>query len=169
MVSVDVKPGSITNSINVKSRGEIPVVVLTTRIFSASTVNPLTVRFGRTGTEAAPVHSALEDVDGDGDLDMILLFKTQDTGIQAGDTEAKLTGMTLTGRFFMATDSVHAFFPGDVNGDLKVNILDVALVAWSYGSHPGDARWNPNADFDDNNIIDILDRALVAYYYGTHA
>jgi hypothetical protein len=56
-----------------------------TETFNATTVNPTTVHFGATGTEAAPVQSALEDVDGDGNIDMILHFKTQDTGIQCGE------------------------------------------------------------------------------------
>jgi hypothetical protein len=53
----------------------IPVAILTTETFNASTVNPTTIHFGATGTEAAPVQSDLEDVDGDGDID-ILHFKT---------------------------------------------------------------------------------------------
>jgi hypothetical protein len=64
------------------------------------------VRFGATGTEAAPVHSALEDVDGDGNIDMILHFKTQDTGIQCGKTFASLTGQTFDGRVVEGSDSI---------------------------------------------------------------
>jgi hypothetical protein len=54
---------------------------LTTDSFDATTVDSSTVLFGATGNEAAPVHSALEDVDGNGGTDMILHFNTQDTGI----------------------------------------------------------------------------------------
>ena len=83
-VAIGIKPGSFPNSINPSSQGEIPVAILTTGTFDATTVDPTTVRFGRTGTEAAPVHAALEDVDGDGDIDLILQFNTQDTGIEIG-------------------------------------------------------------------------------------
>ncbi len=62
----------------------IPVAILTTGTFDASTVNPATVRFGATGTEAAAVHSALEDVDGDGDLDMILLSERRTPALCVG-------------------------------------------------------------------------------------
>ncbi len=55
----------------------------------------------------------------------------------------------------------------DVNQDRTVNILDVALVAYAYGSTPTDTRWNPAADVDYNNIINILDVAQLAFYYGT--
>ena len=44
---------------------------------------------------------------------------------------------------------------GDVNGDFKVNMKDIALVARAFGSHcanydyqgePVSSNWNPNAD-----------------------
>jgi hypothetical protein len=103
-VVIDIKPGSDTNPINPRSKGKIPVAILTTRTFDATTVDPGTVRFGRTGTEAAPVQSALEDVDGD--LDMILHFNTQETGIQCRDTSASLTGKTFSGQAIQGSDSI---------------------------------------------------------------
>ncbi|MEW5960016.1 MAG: DUF5050 domain-containing protein [Chloroflexota bacterium] len=106
-VAIDIKPGSYPNSINPKSKGEIPVAILTTDTFDATTVDSATVRFGQTGTEAAPVQSALEDVDGDGDVDMILHFNTQDTGIQCGDTSASLTGKTSSGLPIEGSDSIN--------------------------------------------------------------
>ena len=105
-VAIDIKPGSFPNSINPRSRGSIPVAILTTNTLDATTVDPTTVRFGRTGTEAAPVQFALEDVDGDGDTDMILHFNTQDTGIVCGDTSASLTGETFGGQAIQGTDSI---------------------------------------------------------------
>ena len=84
----------------------IPVVILTTETFDATTVNPTTVRFGATGTEAASLQSALEDVDGDGNIDLILHFKTQDTGIQCGKTSASLTGQTFNGRAIEGSNSI---------------------------------------------------------------
>ncbi|MDP3890289.1 hypothetical protein, partial [Nocardioides sp.] len=105
-VSIDIKPGSLPNSINPKSKGVIPVAILTTDTFDATTVDPATVLFGPTGTEAAPVHFALEDVDLDGDTDMILHFNTQDTGIVCGDTAASLTGETSGGQIVEVSDSI---------------------------------------------------------------
>ena len=65
-----------------------------------------TIRFGRTGIETAPVHSALEDWDKDGDLDLILQFDQLATGIQCGDVAAKLTAKTLGGTSLEGTDSI---------------------------------------------------------------
>ncbi len=48
----------------------------------------------------------LDVVDNDGDLDLLLHFPTQDTGIQCGDTEASLSGQTFDGGPFQASDSI---------------------------------------------------------------
>lgn len=103
-VSIDIKPGSFPNSINPGSKGVIPVAILTTASFDASVVDASTVLFGPATVMA--VHHALEDVDGDGDVDMILHFRTQDTGISSGHTEATLTGETADGRKILGTDSL---------------------------------------------------------------
>jgi N-acetylneuraminic acid mutarotase len=105
-IAIDIKPGTFPNSINPRAKGVIPVAILTTDTFDATAVDPTTVRFGPNGTEAAPVQSALEDVDGDGDTDMILHFKTQDTGIVCGDTSASLTGETFDGQAIEGSDSI---------------------------------------------------------------
>ena len=105
-VTIDIKPGSFPNSINPSIRGVIPVAILTTATFDAASVDPSTVRFGATGMEAAPVHAALTDVDGDGDIDLILQFNTQDTGIVCGETSASLTGQTFGGQAIEGSDSI---------------------------------------------------------------
>ncbi|MCH7622283.1 MAG: hypothetical protein IH870_10335 [Chloroflexi bacterium] len=46
------------------------------------------------------------DYDGDGDLDLILHFNTEDTDIQCGDTEASLTGETFIGQPILGTDAI---------------------------------------------------------------
>jgi hypothetical protein len=56
--------------------------------------------------------------------------------------------------------------PGDVNRDGTVNILDAALIAFAFGSRPGDPRWNSAYDITHDGVIDILDVAIMAFYYG---
>lgn len=113
-VEIDIKPGSFPNSINPDSKGVIPVAILTTPDFDASAVDVDTVRFGPAGAWA--VDWGFGDVDSDGDLDMILYFRTQDTGIRAGDTKAWLV-LTVDGWEIRASDSVRTVPPGDGQGN----------------------------------------------------
>jgi parallel beta-helix repeat protein len=55
---------------------------------------------------------------------------------------------------------------GDVTGDFKVDILDIATIAKAYGAYPGHLKWDPNADLDNSNKIDIIDIAKAAKNYG---
>jgi len=73
-VSIDIKPGSFPNSINPKSNGKLPVAILTNEDFDASDVDPDSIDF----LSASPLMWAMDDVDDDGDIDMILHFKIKE-------------------------------------------------------------------------------------------
>ncbi len=107
-VAIDIKPGSFPNRINLKSKKALSVALLTKDGFDATAANPYTVRFGRTGTEAAPLGLVFEDVEGDGDTDIIFHFSIQATGIVCGDTSAFLTGETNSGQAIKGSDSINA-------------------------------------------------------------
>jgi hypothetical protein len=96
-IAMDIKPGEFPNSINPKGNGVIPVAILTTDGFDATTVDPLSVRFGPEGAQASPKKGPIRDVNHDGEPDLVLHFKTRATGIQCGDTSASLTGETFDG------------------------------------------------------------------------
>lgn len=106
IVDIDVKPGSDPNSINPRSRGVIPVAILTTSDFDATTVDPLSVRFGPSGATETHGRGHIEDIDGDGDDDMLLHFRTEETGIQCGDTSVSLTGQTSDATLIEGSDSI---------------------------------------------------------------
>ena len=55
---------------------------------------------------------------------------------------------------------------GDINGDGKVDIKDIAAVAVAFGSYPGLPRWNHSADLSQDGKIDIRDIALAARNFG---
>lgn len=105
-VDIDIKPGSDPNSINPGKKGVIPVAILSTDTFDATQVDADTVRFGPDGAEKIHEDAHLEDVDGDGDIDMVLHFETKETGIAKGDTEAELIGETVDGVKFSGVDSI---------------------------------------------------------------
>jgi len=56
--------------------------------------------------------------------------------------------------------------PWDVNGDGKVDITDIFLVAKAYGSLPGFPGWDPRCDVNGDGKVDIVDIFLVAKHYG---
>jgi len=86
-----------SHNINLRSKGVIPLALLTTETFDATTIDPLSVHFGPAGAIEVHHQGHFEDVDGDGDQDLVLHFETQATGIQCGDASATLTGQTLSG------------------------------------------------------------------------
>lgn len=94
-LTIDIHPGSNVNPINMKSKGVIPVAILSTPDFDATTVDAGSVLF-----EDAPIahtNAHIEDVDGDGDMDLMMHFRTQQVTIVSGQTSACLTGNTLSG------------------------------------------------------------------------
>ena len=112
-VELDVKPGSDRNSINCRHNGVVPVAILTTRMakgdpldFDASTVDPSTVAFGPNAASVAHRRAHIQDVDGDGDMDMVLHFRQRNTGIQCGNLEACLTGQTTNGTPIEGCDAI---------------------------------------------------------------
>jgi hypothetical protein len=58
---------------------------------------------------------------------------------------------------------------GDINGDGKVNLVDLTLMAASYGSYLGSPRWNEACDIDNNGRVNLVDLVTLAVYYGQHS
>jgi len=107
-VPIDIKPGSFPNSINPKSEGTIPVAILSTPTFDATTVDKASPTFGRTGNEASLAFctKSNEDVNGDGLLDVVCHFDNQKTRLQSGDTAGILRAQTSDKVFIVGSDSV---------------------------------------------------------------
>jgi hypothetical protein len=63
-------------------------------------------------------------------------------------------------------EDTYASIPGDLNGDSKVSLADLVILALAYGSKPGDSNWNPNADIDGNLVVGLSDLVILAQNYG---
>jgi hypothetical protein len=107
-VQVDIKP----EKINLNSRGLLKVIVYTTDEFDAASIDRSTIRFGDTNLPArvSPQRTQLEDVDGDGDLDLVLFFSISEirdlVAVDASSTEVELTGTTSSGISFRGSLAV---------------------------------------------------------------
>ena len=82
------------------------MAVLTTAAFDAATVDPSTVRFGPNAATPVNRQGQFDDVDRDGDADLVLHFRTRDTGVVCGTTSIVLSGRTYSGEPIQGFDSV---------------------------------------------------------------
>jgi predicted amidohydrolase YtcJ len=101
-LAIDVRPGAEPNPINLKSKGVVPVALLATDDLDLALVDPTTVAWGG----VAPTSWLQQDVDGDGDLDLLFYFDTQSLGLTKASTRATLTGLTYAGVVFQGNDTI---------------------------------------------------------------
>ena len=107
--TIDIKPGSDENPINLKSAGTIPVAILSTPDFDATTmIDETSLTFGKTGREQslAFCNDDAEDVNGDGLPDQICHFYTQLTNLNYHLRSATLRGLTTNGVKLAGSDSI---------------------------------------------------------------
>ena len=109
-VSIDIKPGEYPNNVNPFSLGKLPVALLTTEEFKASLVDPESLAF----MGATPLLWTMEDVDADGDMDMLLHFSIPDLNFDLLVDEnihkyAYLYGKTINGTSIVGRDTILLF------------------------------------------------------------
>lgn len=102
-IEIDIKPGCDKNVINLKSKGVVPVALLSEGDFKAGDIFPDSVVFAG----AKPVRSTLCDVDCDGDMDMLFHFRIRNlVDLNEDSTEAELKFTSTGEKLITVTDSV---------------------------------------------------------------
>lgn len=108
-VTIDIKPGSHPNSINLGSHGTVPVAILSTADFDATTVDPLSVTLANAHVKlkgkGTPMASS-QDVNGDGRLDLVVHVETEALELSPTSKKAILDGKTFSGMVIRGLDSV---------------------------------------------------------------
>lgn len=108
-ISIDIKPGSDVNPINLRSRGTTPVALLGSEVFNVATVDVTSIRFAGAPIRRKPngtLHYSYSDVNHDGFLDIMMHFETQELELDRHSTEATLTGIGGQGRCISGTDRI---------------------------------------------------------------
>ncbi len=106
-VTLDIGPVASLASVDVRDESVVPVAILNTPDFNPHTIDPTTVTLGDDDGADTPVAyqgdalASGEDVDRDGDLDVILQFEVRglvwNSDLNAGTTELILNGETADG------------------------------------------------------------------------
>lgn len=147
-VQIDIKPGGQPNSINLASQGVIPIALFGSATFDVSMVDIGSVLFAG----ASVAHYGWEDVNGDGLMDLMLHFRTQNTnlrdlyaqlladadthtdgkldaGVSTRQTVAvSLTGALTNGEEFSGADELDLFFSGKALRDLLAELTALGMI-----------------------------------------
>ncbi len=109
-VDIDIKPGSDPNSINQSSAGVIPVAILSSASFDATTVVPESIDLAGASVKLVGKNERplchQEDVNADGLWDLVCQVYTWQFLVEEGTDKAVLRGQTSSGLWIWGEDSV---------------------------------------------------------------
>jgi len=100
-----------------------------------------------------------------------LLFLWNTTDFAIGNYNISAYAWPVPGETHIADNAYTAgivivTFPGDVNGDRKVDATDLVDLNKAYGSTFGSLAWDSNCDVNGDNKVDVLDLFILSKNYG---
>lgn len=105
-IQISVRPAGDLNRINPASGNRLPVAILASSDVDIDEIVAESATFGLSGTEAAAVNITRRDVDADGDIDLVLRFIINQTGISCGDQVARLKVGSVSGQLWHGSDQI---------------------------------------------------------------
>jgi hypothetical protein len=99
---------------------------------------------------------------------LTLTFTWNTNGVPCQNYTLAAVATIPTGSNTLSDGNIFIRLLGDVNGDGRVDLKDLALVARALGSTPGRPNWNPACDFYGDGTVSMKDLALVARNFGQH-
>jgi parallel beta-helix repeat protein len=100
----------------------------------------------------------------------ILNLRWNTTGFAYGNYTVRAVADNLSGETDILDNTytdgvVYVGVPGDVNGDAKVDMKDIAYVAVRFGRSPRASSWSPSADLNDDEKINMFDVGFAARHF----
>lgn len=93
-VEVDIRPFSVKNPFNVESCGKLPVAIMGSAELDVSLIDLASLKLAT----IAPVGHFAFDIQGDGEMDLVLLFQDRAVAALVPDgMDGEVVGLTLTG------------------------------------------------------------------------
>lgn len=105
-VAIDIKPGDTPTTLERNRGGYVPVAILSTAQFDATTVDVETIRVGPSGEEAEAWKATNSDANEDRRLDLVVLVKVTDMQLRCSDTVIKLSAKTQSGESIEGSETV---------------------------------------------------------------
>lgn len=108
-VSIDIKPGSYPNSINLGSNGVIPVAIFGSSTFNVRQIDTTTLKLGNASAKIkgnSQLAISYSDINNDGFIDIVVKVSTEALQLTKNDIKTNLEGRLVDGAIIKGSDSV---------------------------------------------------------------
>jgi hypothetical protein len=112
----------------------------------------------------ADVPADATDLDGNGNTTEPLPFDLAGAGRFADDPYTVNTG---AGTAPIVDIGAYEHHLADANGDGQVDVVDLLMLVYSFGTLKGDAGYDPTCDFNHDSAVDVVDLLDLVYNFGT--